>query len=47
MFVCVYRPEKVLATPTLRLNGTYYITKQILPTLDRMFVLMGVDVHSW
>ena len=43
----VCSPGKVLTTPTLRLNGTYYITKQILPALDRVFALMGVDVFCW
>lgn len=42
-----FSPDKVLETPSLRLNGTYYITKQILPALDRVFTLMGVDVFCW
>lgn len=43
----VRRPEDVAGNPSLRLNGVYYITKQILPTLDRAFSLMGVDVRQW
>uniref|UniRef100_A0A3Q4H3G4 DNA-directed DNA polymerase n=1 Tax=Neolamprologus brichardi TaxID=32507 RepID=A0A3Q4H3G4_NEOBR len=43
----VRRPTEVLQDPTLRLNATYYITKQILPPLARMFQLIGVDVFSW
>lgn len=43
----VRRPLEVLQDPTLRLNSTYYITKQILPPLARMFHLIGVDVFSW
>lgn len=43
----VRRPLDVLQDPTLRLNATYYITKQILPPLARMFQLIGVDVFSW
>ena len=38
---------QVLSDPNLRLNATYYITKQILPPLDRMFSLVGVDVFAW
>uniref|UniRef100_UPI0037E72DFF DNA polymerase zeta catalytic subunit isoform X1 n=1 Tax=Semicossyphus pulcher TaxID=241346 RepID=UPI0037E72DFF len=43
----VRRPMEVLQDPSLRLNATYYITKQILPPLARMFQLIGVDVFSW
>ncbi|KAM9778498.1 DNA polymerase zeta catalytic subunit isoform 2-T2 [Syngnathus typhle] len=43
----VRRPLEVLQDPGLRLNATYYITKQILPPLGRMFQLIGVDVLSW
>lgn len=43
----VRRPTEVLQDPGLRLNATYYITKQILPPLARMFQLIGVDVVSW
>eukprot|EP00172_Hildenbrandia_rubra_P001553 Plantae.Rhodophyta-Hildenbrandia_rubra.ctg21211.p1 GENE.Plantae.Rhodophyta-Hildenbrandia_rubra.ctg21211~~Plantae.Rhodophyta-Hildenbrandia_rubra.ctg21211.p1 ORF type:complete len:1075 (+),score=121.41 Plantae.Rhodophyta-Hildenbrandia_rubra.ctg21211:1897-5121(+) len=32
---------------TSRLNATYYITKQILPPLDRLFSLLGVKVIVW
>uniref|UniRef100_A0A8C4RXU1 DNA polymerase zeta catalytic subunit n=1 Tax=Erpetoichthys calabaricus TaxID=27687 RepID=A0A8C4RXU1_ERPCA len=43
----VRRPIEVLQDPTLRLNAVYYITKQILPPLDRVFSLIGVDVFGW
>ncbi|XP_067429067.1 DNA polymerase zeta catalytic subunit isoform X1 [Thunnus thynnus] len=43
----VRRPMEALQDPSLRLNATYYITKQILPPLARMFQLIGVDVFSW
>ncbi|XP_077366154.1 DNA polymerase zeta catalytic subunit isoform X2 [Festucalex cinctus] len=43
----VRRPLEVLQDPALRLNAAYYITKQILPPLGRMFQLIGVDVLSW
>ncbi|XP_047429933.1 DNA polymerase zeta catalytic subunit isoform X2 [Mugil cephalus] len=43
----VRRPMEVLQDPSLRLNAVYYITKQILPPLARMFQLIGVDVFSW
>uniref|UniRef100_A0A8C8FQF4 DNA polymerase zeta catalytic subunit n=1 Tax=Oncorhynchus tshawytscha TaxID=74940 RepID=A0A8C8FQF4_ONCTS len=43
----VRRPLEVLQDPNLRLNATYYITKQILPPLQRIFQLIGVDVLSW
>ncbi|KAM8952408.1 DNA polymerase zeta catalytic subunit isoform 2-T2 [Pelodytes ibericus] len=43
----VRRPIDVLQDHNLRLNATYYITKQILPPLNRVFSLIGVDVFSW
>ncbi|KAJ8355995.1 hypothetical protein SKAU_G00187890 [Synaphobranchus kaupii] len=43
----VRRPMEVLQDPSLRLNATYYITKQILPPLGRVFTLIGVDVFGW
>ncbi|ESO87294.1 hypothetical protein LOTGIDRAFT_107156 [Lottia gigantea] len=43
----VREPRDMIKDPTLRLNGTYYITKQILPPLNRLFSLLGVDVFMW
>ncbi|XP_036758876.2 DNA polymerase zeta catalytic subunit isoform X2 [Manis pentadactyla] len=40
-------PGEVLQDAALRLNATYYITKQILPPLARIFSLIGIDVFSW
>ena len=41
------RPHEVLQDPSLRLNASYYITKQILPPLNRVFSLIGLDVFTW
>ncbi|KAL4233690.1 DNA polymerase zeta catalytic subunit [Mactra antiquata] len=43
----VRQPHELLQDPSLRLNSTYYINKQILPPLDRFLSLMGVNVFSW
>ncbi|KAI8904535.1 hypothetical protein DFJ77DRAFT_480554 [Powellomyces hirtus] len=43
----VVPPEELLASKTLRLHGTYYIQKQIIPALSRVFNLVGADVESW
>ncbi|XP_027030937.2 DNA polymerase zeta catalytic subunit isoform X2 [Tachysurus fulvidraco] len=43
----VRHPLDVLQDPALRLNAVYYITKQILPPVARIFSLIGVDVFSW
>ncbi|XP_065837762.1 DNA polymerase zeta catalytic subunit-like isoform X2 [Oscarella lobularis] len=43
----VRRPDEVLYDSNLRLNSIYYVTKQILPPLTRIFSLLGVDVFSW
>ncbi len=31
----------------LRLHAHYYINKQIVPALERVFSLLGVDVRGW
>jgi DNA polymerase zeta len=43
----IRQPMEVLQDPSLRINAVYYITKQVLPPLDRAFSLLGVDVFSW
>ncbi|GAA5969258.1 hypothetical protein JCM11641_007531 [Rhodosporidiobolus odoratus] len=40
-------PADFLAEPRLRLDATHYITRMIIPPLERIFNLMGVDVKSW
>ncbi|RUS18701.1 hypothetical protein BC937DRAFT_88438 [Endogone sp. FLAS-F59071] len=32
---------------SLRLHGQYYITKQIIPSLERVFNLVGADIKAW
>lgn len=43
----VRSPDVVLGDPTLRVNSTYYITRAILPPLERCFSLLGVDINTW
>ena len=43
----VRQPLEILQDPSVRLNAVYYITKQILPPLNRFLSLLGVDVFSW
>ncbi|OZJ05850.1 hypothetical protein BZG36_00882 [Bifiguratus adelaidae] len=43
----VVSPELLLKDRTLRLHGHYYITKQIIPSLERIFNLVGADLKSW
>ena len=43
----VRRPEDLMEQPGLRLNAGYYITKQLIPALDRSFSLLGVDIREW
>uniref|UniRef100_A0A0A9YUF5 DNA polymerase n=1 Tax=Lygus hesperus TaxID=30085 RepID=A0A0A9YUF5_LYGHE len=40
-------PIEVLSDPTVHINGEYYITKVILPPLQRCLTLLGVDTFSW
>jgi hypothetical protein len=43
----VRSPLDLLADPSLRPNATYYITRIIIPPLDRCFSLLGAEVESW
>ncbi|PIA14409.1 DNA/RNA polymerase [Coemansia reversa NRRL 1564] len=43
----VVPPKALLAQPHLRLNFQYYIDKQLVPALDRVLSLVGVDVRTW
>ncbi|KAJ1904929.1 DNA polymerase zeta, partial [Coemansia sp. IMI 209127] len=43
----VIPPLLLLKRPGLRLDHQYYIEKQIIPALDRVFGLVGVDVRAW
>lgn len=40
-------PEDLLAHPHLRLDAEYYITKNLIPPLDRIFSLVGAPVRPW
>ncbi|KAF7990572.1 hypothetical protein HCN44_000377 [Aphidius gifuensis] len=44
---CVRTPWEVLNDPGLRLNVFYYITRVIIPPLNRCLNLMGVEVNNW
>ncbi|KAJ2755454.1 DNA polymerase zeta [Coemansia pectinata] len=43
----VIRPHQLLKRPELRINSQYYVDKQVVPALDRVLSLVGVDVHAW
>ncbi len=43
----VRRPSELMEDHGLRLNAAYYVTKQLIPPLDRALSLMGVDVREW
>ncbi|KAI8909780.1 hypothetical protein EDD86DRAFT_190413 [Gorgonomyces haynaldii] len=40
-------PYEYLQDRELYLHGTYYIEKQIIPALNRVFKLVGVDLVQW
>lgn len=43
----VISPISFIKNPSFRINGIYYITHQIIPSLSRLFNLIGCDVMSW
>lgn len=40
-------PNEVLEDPSLHPNVLYYITRVIIPPLNRCFLLIGVDLRVW
>ncbi|KAK4168590.1 hypothetical protein QBC43DRAFT_358394 [Cladorrhinum sp. PSN259] len=40
-------PEELLNSPEASLDAEYYITKNIIPPLERIFNLVGANVRSW
>ncbi|EDW74045.1 uncharacterized protein Dwil_GK21718 [Drosophila willistoni] len=43
----VRSPHEVLANEGHKINAIYYITKAIIPPLNRCLLLIGVDCHDW
>ncbi|XP_018317331.1 DNA polymerase zeta catalytic subunit [Mycetomoellerius zeteki] len=44
---CVRTPMEVVADPSLIPNSVYYITKVIIPPLNRCFNLFRIDINAW
>ncbi|XP_020712100.2 DNA polymerase zeta catalytic subunit [Athalia rosae] len=47
LFQCVRSPRELIADRGLRPNGLYYVTRVIIPPLNRCLNLLGVDVNIW
>ena len=44
----VITPHQLLTSPgAYRLNGGYYLTKQVIPALSRVLSLVGCDLAAW
>ncbi|KAK5650145.1 hypothetical protein RI129_001174 [Pyrocoelia pectoralis] len=43
----VRSPRELLADSSLKPNMFYYITRVIIPPLNRCFTLLGVDINKW
>jgi DNA polymerase zeta len=44
---CARCPEEFLENRALRVNVKYYIGRQVVPVLARIFDLVGMDVRRW
>ncbi|CAK9831820.1 DNA polymerase zeta catalytic subunit [Anthophora retusa] len=44
---CVRTPMEVISDESLTPNSIYYITKVIIPPLNRCLNLLGIDVNTW
>lgn len=42
-----FDPLELLNNSYLRLDATYYITRVLIPPLERIFSLVGADVKQW
>ena len=47
LYELVRSPEEFLQNPELKINYEYYVHKQILPPIDRIFRLMDINVFQW
>ncbi|KAI8815501.1 hypothetical protein BJ742DRAFT_18942 [Cladochytrium replicatum] len=43
---CVMDPEAFMRS-SLQIHSKYYITKQIIPALNRVFNIVGIDIMQW
>ncbi|TFL06544.1 hypothetical protein BDV98DRAFT_610115 [Pterulicium gracile] len=43
----VLSPHEVLENPDKQLDSEYYITRVLIPPLQRIFTLVGADVRAW
>nr|XP_022909992.1 DNA polymerase zeta catalytic subunit [Onthophagus taurus] len=43
----VKSPRDLLNDSSIRINALYYITKAIIPPLNRCFLLIGADLNQW
>lgn len=44
---CIRTPMEIITDSTLIPNSVYYITKVIIPPLNRCFTLFGIDINMW
>ncbi|XP_077293942.1 DNA polymerase zeta catalytic subunit [Arctopsyche grandis] len=44
---CARCPSDLILDPSLKINHTYYITRAIIPPLNRCLTLIGADVNLW
>lgn len=43
----VRSPQELLSDSSLKPNALYYITRVIIPPINRCFKLIGADLHQW
>ncbi|ORX46867.1 DNA/RNA polymerase, partial [Piromyces finnis] len=44
---CIISPEKLLVKIGYKIHSTYYIMKQVIPALNRLFKIIGLDISQW
>ncbi|ORY22294.1 DNA/RNA polymerase, partial [Neocallimastix californiae] len=44
---CIISPENLLSKIGYKIHSSYYIMKQIIPPLNRLFKIIGLDISQW
>jgi len=44
---CIISPENLFTKIGYKIHSTYYIMKQVIPPLNRLFKIIGLDISQW
>ena len=47
LMALIRQPQDILRDLTLRPHGFYYCSRQLVPVLNRILLLLGLDARKW